>query len=121
MKQFFTEKLALATAAGIDKNRLVIDPGLDFAKSSTESLQVLQAIDDFSAFGCPVLVPLSRKQFIGDAISEDEPVARDAGTVACLPSVLGLPAAIVRVHNVTATWQTLKTLSQFDVKHVGMH
>ncbi len=114
MKQFFTEKLALATAAGIDKNRLVIDPGLDFAKSSSESLQVLQAIDDFSSFGCPVLIPLSRKQFVGDAIGEDEPVERDAGTVACLPSILGLPASIVRVHNVAATWQALKTLIQFN-------
>ncbi len=114
LEQFFSSKIEQAISAGIPRERLVIDPGLDFAKTSENGWQILRELSKLGGFGCPVLVPLSRKQFIGDAIEEPDPCARDAGTVACLPSILQLPAAIVRVHNVEATWQALKTLSQIS-------
>lgn len=114
MKEFFTEKVSIAMKAGIQKERLIVDPGLDFAKSSAESLQALRVIMDFAQYECPVLVPLSRKQFIGDVISEDAPSERDAGTVACLPWITSLPASIVRVHNVSAAWQSLKVLGSLS-------
>ena len=107
---FFSEKTAQASKAGLPTKRLVIDPGLDFAKTSEDSYQALRTIESLNQFGCPILVPLSRKQFIGDAIDEPDPSERDAGTVACLPAILPLKAAIIRVHNVKANWQGLKTL-----------
>jgi len=112
LRDFFKEKISLVLDAGIPLERVVIDPGLDFAKTSENSFQALREIEMLNEFDCPVLVPLSRKQFIGDAINEPEPGGRDAGTVACLPFILPLRAAIVRVHNVDANWQGVKVLSK---------
>ena len=109
VESFFTEKIALAEQAGIARERLVLDPGLDFAKTTADSLALIKAAERIEAFGCCVLWPLSRKNFIGDAIAEELPAQRDAGTVACLPF---LGPSLLRVHNVDAAYLSTKVLSK---------
>lgn len=111
LQRFFTEKVQQAQDAGVPAERLVLDPGLDFAKTSAEGVEIVSRVGELADHGCPVLVPLSRKQFVGDMIGEERPPHRDAGTLACLPSVMCLPACIVRVHAVDATWQALRVLA----------
>lgn len=108
---FFTEKLALAEAAGLPRQAIVIDPGIDFAKQRGDNLTVYRELGRLRKFGLPVLVPVSRKTVIGEVLDLPEPTDRDAGTVACITASVMRGAEIFRVHNVPATWQTVKTLA----------
>ncbi len=108
---FFSEKIALAERAGLGRDRLLLDPGIDFAKQPADNLRVYRELDRLKKFDRPVLLPVSRKTVIGDVLGIEVPAARDAGTVACVVSGFLRGAAVFRVHNVRATAQTLKVLS----------
>lgn len=114
MEVFFEEKIALAEAAGIQRAALVLDPGLDFAKQRDDNLRVLRELSRIGKFGLPLLVPVSRKTVIGEVLGIREPKERDAGTVACMVAAIARGASMLRVHNVDAAWQTIRTLSGFE-------
>jgi dihydropteroate synthase len=99
----FREKIALAQAAGLSLDRLILDPGLDFAKQRDDNLRLLQAADRLQALRRPVLWPLSRKGFIGEVLELPDPRDRDAGTIGCLALLPSPVAQIYRVHHVAAT------------------
>lgn len=111
---FFEEKLAVCEAAGLTRARIVIDPGIDFAKQRDDNLAVYRHLDRLQAFGCPVMVPVSRKTVIGEVLDLPDPLARDAGTVACIVAAVGRGAQLFRVHHVPAAWQTVKTLHALE-------
>lgn len=98
--RFFAEKMEMAERAGMPPNAIVIDPGLDFAKPCDDNLALLRATDRLAALGRPVLLPLSRKTFIGDVLGLTDPRERDPGTWACLVAGALRGAAIFRVHAV---------------------
>ena len=114
MEVFFEEKIALAEAAGMQQAALVLDPGLDFAKQRDDNLRVLRDLSRIGKFGLPLLVPVSRKTVIGEVLGIREPKERDAGTVACMVAAIARGASMLRVHNVDAAWQTIRTLSGFE-------
>lgn len=107
---FFTAKLELAAAAGLAADRIILDPGIDFAKQRDDNLTILRELGRLQRFGRPVLVPVSRKTVIGEVLGIAEPAARDAGTVACIAAAVRRGAHIVRVHNAAAAWQAAKVL-----------
>ena len=111
MKSFFEEKIAMAKAAGLDESRIVLDPGIEFAKQRNDNLTVYRELAQLQDFGLPVLVPVSRKTVIGEVLGIEEPKERDAGTVACVAAAMERGAQIFRVHNVEAAWQAVKALS----------
>ncbi|MCC6438024.1 MAG: dihydropteroate synthase [Acidimicrobiales bacterium] len=98
---FLGEKLALAAELGVPADRIVLDPGPDFAKTPAQTITVLRHLDQVVALGRPVLLAISRKDFIG-ALTERRPRARDAGTLAAVGAGLDAGGAIVRVHDVAA-------------------
>lgn len=110
MERFFEEKLRITREAGLPDEAVVLDPGIDFAKQRDDNLRVYQGLDRFRRFGCPVLVPVSRKTVIGEVLDLPDPNDRDAGTVACISASMTRGAQMFRVHNVAAAWQTVKTL-----------
>lgn len=110
-REFFTEKLEKCQASGLQNDRIVLDPGLDFAKQRDDNLTLLKELEFLNQFQCPVLVPLSRKTFIGEVLDEPNAPKRDAGTVACLPVLQKLQASMVRVHNVDAVFTSLKLIN----------
>ncbi|MFC5279822.1 dihydropteroate synthase [Halorubrum rubrum] len=92
------ERLALADVAGIDRDRVIVDPGLGFGKSAAENFELLGRVDEFAALGCPVLVGHSYKSLY-DAIglgSDD----REHATVAATALAADRGADLVRVHDV---------------------
>jgi dihydropteroate synthase len=91
-----------AVAGGVAGDRLVVDPGLDLAKTPAQSVELLRRLDELSALGRPLLVAPSRKDFVG-AITRRTPAARGAGTLAAVDAAAAGGAAIVRVHDVAAT------------------
>lgn len=110
MERFFAEKIALAEAAGLPAEALVLDPGIDFAKQRADNLTVFREMVRLRRFGRPVLVPVSRKTVIGEVLGLTDPLERDAGTVACISASMGRGAEIFRVHHVAAAWEVVKTL-----------
>jgi len=110
LNSFFTDKIQLAREYGISEERLIIDPGLDFAKNTSDSLKILKNLDQLNKHHCLTLLPLSRKGFIGEALTLEHPADRDAGTIACLPFLDPSQNYIIRVHNVRACWKSLKVL-----------
>jgi dihydropteroate synthase len=99
---FLRERCAVARAAGVRDEQLILDPGPDFAKTPAETIQSLHAIDAVGALGRPVLHAVSRKYFVG-AITGQPPAERGAGTLAAVGWSADHGAAILRVHDVRAT------------------
>jgi dihydropteroate synthase len=107
MRAFFAEKLAVAEAAGLPREAVVLDPGIDFAKQRDDNLRVHRELESLAEFDRPLLLPISRKSVIGDVLGLPDPRERDAGTVACLVAGMRRGAAIFRVHNVCAARQAV--------------
>lgn len=99
--------LDVAVASGIDREAIVLDPGLGFAKRSEHSLAMIAALPRITALGQPVLLGASRKRFVGDLTGERDPAARQHGTVGANVAGLLLGARIFRVHDVAPTRQAL--------------
>ena len=110
MEAFFEEKIAMALEAGLPRESLVLDPGIDFAKQRADNLTVFRELERLQRFEVPVLVPVSRKTVIGEVLDLPVPKDRDAGTVACISAALRRGAHMVRVHDVRAAWQAVKVL-----------
>lgn len=110
MERFFGEKIALAEAAGLSREAVILDPGIDFAKQRDDNLRVYREMDRLGRFGRPVLVPVSRKTVIGEVLGLPDPCDRDAGTLACISVAMGRGGALFRVHNVSAAWEAVKVL-----------
>ena len=110
MERFFEEKLALAEAAELGGEAVILDPGIDFAKQREDNLTVFRELQRLQRFGRPVLVPVSRKTVIGEVLGLPDPSSRDAGTVACISAAMARGAQIFRVHHVEAAWQAVKVL-----------
>lgn len=110
MEAFFEEKLALCDQAGLSRDRVVLDPGIDFAKQRDDNLTVYRFLDRLQRFDRPLLVPVSRKTVIGEVLGLTDPTERDAGTVACIAASMSRGAQIFRVHHVAAAWQAVKLL-----------
>jgi len=113
MTSFFGEKIASAQAAGLSAQQIILDPGLDFAKQKDDNLLLLKELHRIIAFGCPVLLPISRKTVIGDVLDLPNPNDRDPGTIALLTHGLMQGTHIFRVHNVRACREALKVLTPF--------
>jgi dihydropteroate synthase len=96
---FLDERVELARAHGVDEDRIVLDPGIDLAKTPAESVELLRSFPVFAERGLPVLLAVSRKDFVG-ALTGRPPAARDAGTLAALGAGLRGGARILRVHDV---------------------
>ena len=107
---FFLEKLALAEAAGIARDSILLDPGIDFAKQRDDNLRIYRSLDRFAHFARPLLLPVSRKTVIGDALGIKNPASRDAGTVACIVRGMLGGAHVFRVHNVRAAAQAVRMI-----------
>lgn len=110
---FLTEKMTVAESAGLAGERIVVDPGIDFAKTPAQSITVLRKVERVEALGRPVLFALSRKDFIG-ALTERSPRQRLAGTLATVAHLGGRPGHWYRVHDVAETADFLTVLRALD-------
>ena len=113
------ERLSLAERAGIDRSKVIVDPGLGFGKSATESFELLDRLEEFRALGCPILVGHSRKSMFG-LIGEGDSDNRLAATVAATALATERGADIVRVHDVSENVSAVRTAAAVsDPERVG--
>ena len=98
---FLRERIALALAAGMSPEQLILDPGPDFAKTPAQTIRLLADVGRLHELGRPLLMAVSRKDFIG-ALTARGPRERAAGTLAALAYGVDQGAHIFRVHDVAA-------------------
>jgi dihydropteroate synthase len=98
---FLGERVALARSRGVGEWQLVLDPGPDFAKTPAQTVAVLRRLREVGALGHPVLLAVSRKDFLG-AITGRGPAERGAATPAAVAAGVDAGASILRVHDVAA-------------------
>jgi dihydropteroate synthase len=94
-----SERAGEARARGVADEQLVFDPGIDLAKTPAESVEVLRRLAELRELGRPLLVGVSRKDFVG-ALTGSSPAGRSPGTLAALGAAVDGGAAILRVHDV---------------------
>ncbi len=104
---FFAERLGALASAGIPRERVVLDPGPDFAKTPRQSVAALRDLELLADFRCQVMLAISRKDFVG-ALTGRPPRDRAAGTFAAMAAGLRRGARLLRVHDVPATVDFLR-------------
>jgi dihydropteroate synthase len=104
--RFLAERLFACQMAGIDKKKILVDPGFGFGKSLQHNLALLRGLDRFPELG-PVMVGLSRKATIGTLTGRERPADRAAGSAAAALIAVQKGALIVRVHDVAVTRDAL--------------
>ena len=114
LERFFRDKMDLAVSAGLSADRLLFDPGIDFAKQREDNLLLVRELGRLHQFNRPILLPVSRKTVIGEVLGLAEPAARDAGTIGLLAAGMAQGAQMFRVHNVDAAWQAVKVLAAVE-------
>ena len=102
-----------AQLAGIDRSRILIDPGLGFGKTLRHNLELMNQLQQFVELGVPVVVGPSRKSFIGATLNVDVQ-DRPAGTLACVAMAQRAGVHVVRVHDVRPTVQFLHMLQAIE-------
>jgi dihydropteroate synthase len=105
--EFLSERIELAVARGVAREQLVLDPGPDIAKTPAQTIAVLSSLKALRVFGRPLLLAISRKDFIGALVGR-APRERLAGTLAALGYGLDEEAEIFRVHDVAAARDFIK-------------
>ncbi|MCA1962979.1 MAG: dihydropteroate synthase [Prosthecobacter sp.] len=110
LDNFFDKKIEIATHAGLSRDQIILDPGIDFAKQRADNLTIFRQAQRLQHWQRPVLLPVSRKTVIGQVLGIPHAPDRDAGTLACIASGFQRGAQIFRVHNVSAATQAVKVL-----------
>ncbi len=114
VKAFLAERVEAACAAGVRRERIIIDPGIGFGKKLAHNLALLADLPELCSLGLPVLIGPSRKRFIDDVADAADAADRAGGSIAaCLAAWRG-GATIFRLHDVAETVQALKVAAAID-------
>jgi len=105
---WLAERIDAAAAAGIDRSRLLVDPGIGFGKSVQHNLQLINGLSLLHGLGCPIMFGASRKRFIGALSGEAPADQRLGGSVALAVKGADQGAQLLRVHDVPETVQALR-------------
>jgi dihydropteroate synthase len=109
IKRFFIKRINACEQKGINRSRLILDPGFGFGKTLAQNYQLLAQLEQFNDFGLPLLSGTSRKSMIGDLLSRNVE-QRLAGSIATAIIAAQQKANIIRVHDVKETFDALKIL-----------
>lgn len=96
---FLKQQIDTATQARIDRHLIAIDPGLGFAKTGSQNLELLRQLPQLHSLGCPILVGPSRKSFLGHILNQPDPQQRVWGTAAACCAAIDGGADILRIHD----------------------
>lgn len=113
---FLAERIAACEAAGVARERLIVDPGFGFGKTQEHNLVLLAQIEHLAALGVPIMVGVSRKSMLGRVTGREPKQRVAAGLAAVLWAVLH-GAGWVRTHDVPETIDTLKMLAAIRAAH----
>lgn len=106
LKQFLEERIQAAINQGISPDQIIIDPGIGFAKTVAQNLEILRNLTQLRSLNCPILIGTSRKSFIGHILNQPDPKQRIWGTAATCVAAIANSADILRVHDVKEIVET---------------
>ena len=106
---FLRKAMDQAVSRGVRRDRIIVDPGIGFGKTSDHNLEIIRGLGRFQCLEAPILVGSSRKAFIG-RILEKKAHERDTGTMATVAAAVMNGAHLVRVHNVKQAVETVKVI-----------
>ncbi|MDJ0898563.1 MAG: dihydropteroate synthase [Xenococcus sp. MO_188.B8] len=98
--EFLNCQIQKAIACGVNSSKIIIDPGIGFAKTPEQNIELLRRLSEFKALEVPILIGTSRKSFIGKIINQQDPQKRVWGTAATCSSAIISGADILRIHDV---------------------
>jgi dihydropteroate synthase len=101
------DRINAVVAAGLSRDRIIVDPGIGFGKGIAHNLAIINGLSLFHGLGCPVLLGASRKRLIGALSNEAPPEKRLGGSVALALKAMDQGAQIIRVHDVPETVQAV--------------
>ena len=107
---FLSERVETAVAAGVERDRLAVDPGIGFGKDLGHNLELLRSVASLRGIGPPVVVGASRKRFLGELSGVDDPSDRLEGSLAAAVWCAAQGVEVVRVHDVAATARALRVV-----------
>ncbi|MEZ6083089.1 MAG: dihydropteroate synthase [Phycisphaerae bacterium] len=103
---FLRERCDFAMDAGIERSRIVVDPGIGFGKTTAHNLEIMRRLGEYQSLGVDVLLGASRKRFLDEITpGSSKPDERLAGSLACVARAIQSGVRIVRVHDVAETRQ----------------
>jgi dihydropteroate synthase len=116
VKAELAERVDAAARAGVRREYKAIDPGIGFAKTASQNVELLRRLSELSTLGLPILVGVSRKSFIGKFGGEPDPSRRVPGSLAAALFALEQGASILRVHDVAETAQAVRIWQLLSAK-----
>jgi len=116
---YLEQRIAACLAAGVARERLIVDPGIGFGKTMAHNLQILHDMALFHGLGCPLLIGLSRKHFIARLSAGEPAAARLPGSIAGALHAVSQGAQFLRVHDVGETSQAIKVWRAIRNYNVG--
>ncbi|MDQ0613937.1 dihydropteroate synthase [Microbacterium sp. W4I4] len=109
VRAFLVDRVARAEAAGVPRERLIIDPGHDLDKNTLHTLEITRRLDEIASIGLPLLVAVSNKDFVGESI--DRPQGeRLSGSLAAMTACILSGARIVRMHDIPETVDAVRMI-----------
>ena len=114
VKEFLNERVNKAIACGIARDKIIIDPGIGFAKKAEQSLELLQRLSEFKELELPILVGVSRKSFMRPILQKNDPKERIWGTAAACYGAIARGADILRVHDVAQMYDVCRVADAIE-------
>ncbi len=112
--EFLAMQISKAIACGIKRTNIIIDPGIGFAKTASQSLALLQRLTELKALNLPLLVGVSRKSFMRPILKQNEPQERVWGTAAACYGAIARGADILRVHDVAEMFDVCRVADAIE-------
>lgn len=117
VREFLVERIAAATAVGVEAENIILDPGIGFGKKLQHNLALLKGVGRLAELGCPVMIGASRKRFIGELTGQNSPADRLGGTIAACLDAYRNGATIFRVHDVAQIKAALAVAEAANKSH----
>ena len=117
VSSFLTERAQEMIRLGVNQERIILDPGIGFAKKFSHNISVMRSISAFKNTGYPVAIGVSRKRFIGDLLGNKSVEGRLVGSVMAAVWAVNEGVSLVRVHDVEATVEALKVWRELSGTH----
>ena len=114
VRRFLKVSIDIAVKAGVDPQKIVLDPGVGFGKTHEQSLTCIARLADIRALGFPVLIGASRKRIIGRITGRADPAQRAAGSIGAALAAAARGASILRVHDVAEHLDALRVYGDID-------